>query len=404
MPLFEFKAKDKSGNIIEDLLYSSSKLTASTDLEKRGLDVISIDFKEEEVSKKRNRVFSFWISLQELARFTRYFAVLIKGNVPIIEAMNILREESRNSILLDMIEDVKHQVEGGTPLYMAFSRHSKHLPKIFIDLVKIGEMSGKLYDSFMRITDYIENTINFRRKLRDALTYPAILVFFIFVLVTYVVTLLVPRFEEIYKSLEGELPMPTQVLLAVGHFSRNYIWMIISGIIFIIILYSEINATRTGKRVIDKIKLFLPLYGMLTIQYNITHFVKSVSLMFFSGYTFINSLKESTNTVENIILSEELNKVCDRIENGSTINEAFRKNAYMPSFTVSMLKVGETSNSLHDMLDTIVNFNERELDYVTSTFLRLIEPIIIVTLAFIVGVVLFAAYLPILSMSRLIKV
>lgn len=404
MPLFEFKAKDGSGKIIEDLIYSSSKLTATNEIEKRGLDVISVNFKEEDAHKKRDGRFSFWISLNELAKFTRYFAVLIKGNVPILEALSILRDESRNSILVGIVDDVTHQIEGGTPLHLAFARHQKHLPKIFIDLVKIGEMSGKLFDSFMRITDFLENSISFRRKLRDALTYPAILIFLIFILVTYVVTLLVPRFEEIYKSLEGELPVPTQVLLSIGYFSRNYFWMILGGVIFLFILYSEFNATKTGKRIIDRIKLKLPLYGMLTIQYNITHFVKSVSLMFFSGYTFINSLRESTHTVENDILGDELVKVCERIENGSTINEAFRKNAYMPSFTVSMLKVGETSNSLHEMLDTIVAFNEKELDYVTTTFLRLIEPMIIITLAFIVGLVLFAAYLPILSMSRLIKV
>jgi len=306
--------------------------------------------------------------------------------------------------LKNLILKVKSQVEGGMSLYMAFDEHKKYIPKLFIDLIKVGELSGQLFESFSRITNYLEKTIEFRRKLRDALTYPAFLIFFIFVLVTYVVTLLIPRFEEIYKSLEGELPMPTQILLSIGQFSRDNFWLILCGVVVAIILYFEFVATKFGKKFMDGIKIKMPLINTLVIQYNITHFVKSTSLMFFSGYTFLNSMREATTTVENILLGEDLAMVCERIENGQSIYEAFKKGKYVPTFTISMLRVGEKSNNLYEMLENIVRFNEEELDYATNTFLRLMEPIVIVTLAIIVGLILFAAYLPVLSMSRLIKV
>jgi len=403
MPLFKYKAKDQRGRIIEDVIYSASKLTVAAEIARQGLEIVTVEFYKEEHFASESQLMSS-ISLYDLARFSRYFAVLIKGGVPVLEVLEILESESSNRTLKKIIKNIKSQVEGGKTLYMSFLEHKKHIPKLFVDLVKVGEMSGNLYESFMRITNYLEKTIEFRRKLRDALTYPAFLIFFIFILVTYVVTLLIPRFEEIYKALEGELPAPTKILLDVGRFSRDNFWIITGSLILLIIIYVEFASTRFGKKLIDHIKIKMPIISPLIIQYNITHFVKSTSLLFFSGYTFLNSLKESVTTVENIPLSEELNMICERIESGQPIFEAFKKGKYIPSFTVSMLKVGEKSNSLYEMLENIVAFNEQELDYATRTFLRLMEPIIIVTLAVVVGTILFAAYLPVLSMSRLIKV
>nr|HPG60176.1 type II secretion system F family protein [Candidatus Wallbacteria bacterium] len=161
---------------------------------------------------------------------------------------------------------------------------------------------------------------------------------------------------------------------------------------------------KYGKRFMDGVKLNLPMVSPLIIQYNITNFVKSTSLMFFSGYTFLNSMREASNTVDNVELSDDLNHICERIENGQSIYEAFKKGKYIPTFTISMLRVGEKSNNLYEMLENIVYFNEQELDYATNTFLRMMGPFIIVILALVVGSILFAAYLPVLSMARLIKV
>lgn len=403
MPVYQYKARDERGKIVEDVIFSASKAAAANELAKKGLELVSIDLQKDEVYSTGSE-FIRSVSLYDLARFSRYFAVLIKGGVPVLECLDILQGEARNATLKKLIASVRAQVEGGKTLHLAFGEHKQHIPKLFIDLVKVGELSGKLYESFMRITDYLEKTIEFRRKLRDALTYPAFLIFFIFVLVTYVVTLLIPRFEDIYKALEGELPVPTQILLNFGQFSRNNFWLILGSVLLLIIIYQEFTATSYGKKTVDGIKLKLPIISPLIIQYNITHFVKSTSLMFFSGYTFLNALREASSTVENIPLGQELMMVCERIENGQSIYEAFKKSKYVPSFTTSMLKVGEKSNNLYEMLENIVHFNEEELDYATKTFLRLMEPIIIITLAVIVGLILFAAYLPVLSMSRLIKV
>jgi len=403
MPVYQYKARDGRGKIIEDIIYSASKSAATNELARQGFEVVTIDIQKNEVYATGSEYLTN-ISLQELARFSRYFAILIKGGVPVLECLEILHGEARSKTLKVLILKVKNQVEGGMALHTAFDEHKQYMPKLFIDLIKVGELSGKLFESFMRITEYLEKTIEFRRKLRDALTYPAFLVFFIFLLVTYVITLLIPRFEEIYKALEGELPMPTQILLSVGQFSRDNFWLIIGSIFLLIILYVEFAATKFGKRLIDHVKLRLPMASPLIIQYNIANFVKSASLMFFSGYTFLNSMREAVNTVENIPLAEDLNLICERIENGQSIYEAFKKGKYIPTFTTSMLKVGEKSNNLYEMLGNIVDFNERELDYATQTFLRVMEPVIIVALAVVVGTILFAAYLPVLSMSRLIKV
>ena len=403
MPVYQYKARDERGKIIEDIIYSASKSAATNELARQGFEVVTIDIQKDEVYATGSEYLTN-ISLQELARFSRYFAVLVKGGVPVLECLEILHGEAKSKALKVLALKVRNQVEGGMSLHMAFNEHKQYMPKLFIDLIKVGELSGKLFESFMRITEYLEKTIEFRRKLRDALTYPAFLVFFIFLLVTYVITLLIPRFEEIYKVLEGELPMPTQILLSVGQFSRDNFWLIIGSVFLLIIIYVEFAATRFGKKLIDHIKLRLPMASPLIIQYNITNFVKSTSLMFFSGYTFLNAMREATNTVENIPLAEDLKMICERIENGQSIHDAFKKGKYIPSFTTSMLKVGEKSNNLYEMLENIVEFNERELDYATQTFLRVMEPVIIVTLAIVVGTILFAAYLPVLSMSRLIKV
>lgn len=403
MPVYQYKARDERGKTFENIILATSKSAATNELARQGLEVVSIELEKQIVYSTGSELIRS-ISLHDLARFSRYFAVLIKGGVPVLECLAILHGETKNNSLKKLIMQVKNQVEGGMALHIAFAEHKNHIPKIIIDLIKVGELSGKLYESFMRITDYLEKTIEFRRKLRDALTYPAFLVFFIFVLVTYVVTLLIPRFEEIYKALEGELPAPTIMLLNFGQFSRNNFWLILGGILLIIILYQEFVATRFGKKFADGVKLRLPVVSPLIIQYNVTHFVKSTSLMFFSGYTFINAVREASNTVDNIPLCEDLNVICERIEGGQSIYDSFNKSKYIPSFTTSMLKVGEKSNNLYEMLENIVVFNEKELDYATNTFLRLMEPIIIVTLAVVVGLVLFAAYLPVLSMSRLIKV
>ncbi len=403
MPVFKIIAKDKTGRIVEDSFFAHTQAAAIETVGMRGLEIISIGLKEEEVYASETQLLPD-ISLQDFLRFSSHFGALIKGNVPIIEALDLLKDETRNRTLKNIIIDVRSKVEAGMPLNEAFAKHKKHIPRILVDLIRVGEISGKLYESFLRITNYFEKTIDFRRKVRDAFTYPSILIFFIFLLITYVVTMLIPRFEEIYRSLQGELPVPTKILLAVGQFSRDNVFIILGSFVFTIIMYFEFYSTKIGKKIIDDLKLKLPLAGPLVIQYNVTYFVKNVSLLFYSGYSFINSLKESANTVDNFKLNEELNSICERIESGMSIHEAFKRSIYVPSFTVSMLKVGERSNTLAEMLDTIVEFNEKELDYITTTFLRIIEPVIIITLGIIVGTILFAAYLPIFSMSKLIKI
>lgn len=402
MPTYQYKVKDKSGKIIEDIANATNKAVLINDLIQKGFEIISVEIYTEPIYSSEAEFFRS-ISLHELAKFARHFAYLIKGNIPMVECLELLSYETKNKTFKNVILNLKEQVESGKSLYMALNEHRKHFPKIFIDLVKIGELTGKLYECFVRITNYLEKTIEFRRKIREALTYPTFLFFFILVLLSYIITILIPRFEEIYKSLKGELPIPTQLLLKIGNFLNTNFWIIIGSIFLIMIIYQEAKNTYYGKKFIDKIKVKLPILSPLVIQYNIAHFVKSTSLMFFSGYTFLNSLKEAVSTVENIILSEDLKLVCERIENGQTIFEAFRKSNYVPTFTISMLKVGERSNNLYEMLENIANFNEQELNYVTNTFLKTLEPMLIISLALVVGLVLFAAYLPVLSMSQLIK-
>lgn len=330
----------------------------------------------------------------ELMRFTRQLSILINAGVPILECMEILHKQETNLTLKKVIKNISMQVEEGKTLFESMSSQDG-FDKLYCALVKAGESAGILDGILVKLAEFLEKAEKLKKQVKSALTYPAIVVFVGILVIFGLMNFVVPQFVDILKESNQEIPWVTQVVMNISAFFQNYTLLLIAGMVAAGILFSNYIKTREGKQQWDKITMKAPLFGMLIIKGNLGSFTRTLATMLAAGVPIIDSLEICIDTLDNTQIAKDLAKVRKAVMEGQSITEPLARITYFPPLVTQMIKVGESTGNLDQMLIKVADVFQDEVEELVGNLTKLIEPIILVVLGGIIAFVLIAMYLPI---------
>ena len=330
----------------------------------------------------------------ELMRFTRQLAILINAGVPILECLEILYKQEANVVLKRVVKNISMQVEEGKSLFDALSSQ-QGFDKLYCSLVKAGEAAGILDSILNKLAEFLEKQEKLKKQVKSALTYPVIVLFVGFVVIFGLMTFVVPQFVGMLTESGQEIPWVTQTVIDVSDFFRNYTVLLIAAIIAAYMLFSNYVKTRNGKMQWDRFTMKVPLFGLLIIKGNLGAFTRTLSTMLAAGVPIIDSLEICIDTLDNTQMARDLSKVRLAVIEGKSITEPLSRIQYFPILVTQMMKVGESTGNLDNMLIKVADVFQDEVEELVGNMTKLIEPFILVFLGGIIGFVLIAMYLPI---------
>ena len=329
----------------------------------------------------------------DLMRFTRQLAILINAGVPILECMEILYKQEQNLNLKKIIKIIAVQIEEGKSLYDAMSPQPG-FDKLYCALIRAGESAGILDDILVKLAEFLEKAEKLKKQVKSALTYPTIVVLVGIVVIFGLMTFVVPQFVGLLKDSNQQIPWVTQVVIDTSEFFQNYTLLLIAGIITAVIVFMNYIKTKEGKKSWDRFTMQAPLFGMLIIKGNLSSFTRTLATMLSAGVPIIDSLEICVATLDNTQIAKDLTKVRLAVIQGKSITEPLSRITYFPPLVTQMIKVGESTGNLDQMLIKVADVFQDEVEELVGNLTKLIEPIILVVLGGIIGFVLIAMYLP----------
>jgi len=410
MPRFRYKVIDEAGNVIEQEGNYPNEDTLLVELSKGGYSPVSIeklDKEEKKVEEKEGTRIKLpfgGVSDRDISIFCRQLGTMVNAGVNLVDALNIVADQTPNKRLASASKDVATRVSEGMAISAAMQRHPNVFPEFVVNLVKVGEETGNLDVSLIKAADYYEKIAMIKSKIKSASFYPAFVVVVATAIVSGILYFLVPTFAEIYSSLGGELPLPTQMLIAASDALRNSLpTVIISIVAFSLVfryLYRNNYAFRKG---VHKLSLRVPKMNDLVVKSTMAKFARTMAALFSAGVALERAFEIAGQTTGNLIIKEGVEQAKKGVIEGEPMYRALEKTGLFPKVVIAMIKVGEDTGRLDDMLETIARFYEDEFDKAVDGMIKLIEPMLIVFIGGVVGLILIALYMPIFKMGELIK-
>jgi len=363
-----------------------------------GVSEVSAGFKLDSLSDRFKRIKS-----DDMLMFYIQLSNMINSGITILMSLTTLGKQIENSYLRETVESVVRQVEGGSTLSEALAGHNKVFPKLFVSMVKAGEASGNLDSVLMRYAKFFENQEDIKEKVKGALFYPAILFSFGTLVMLFIVTFVIPKFAEIYIRSGVQLPIPTLIVYKLGFVIKSYWYLAFA---FLIVLYAAIklySRTASGAIFIDGLKLNLPIIGPLYRRVAIARFTRTLSTLLSSGVPILACLDITKEVAGNRILENVITNVRRYVEKGEKLAEPLKVSGEFPPDVVQMISVGEESGGLDEMLEKIADFYDMTVGYAIKRLTTIIEPIFLMIMGVMVGVIMASMLLPIFDMVKTLR-
>jgi type IV pilus assembly protein PilC len=403
---YAYKGRDAQGKVVKGRLDGASESVVAGRLRSMGVAPISIAASPEGTGLSRDLNipgFSKGVGLKDLAIMSRQLATMISSGLSLLRALSILSEQTESKPLAKILVQVTHDIESGTSFSDALYKHSVEFPPIMINLVRAGESGGFLDDSLETIAANFESEAKLRGTIKSALTYPVIVLIMALVAVVAMLLFIVPVFAKLFSSLGGTLPAPTQFLVILSGIMVYAAPIgIVVGIVFSVWWRQNKNTERVRK-VVDPMKLRLPVFGNLFKKIAVARFTRNFSAMMGAGVPILQALNIVGETSGNYVMEVALKKVSDSVRQGKSIAAPLSSESVFPTMVTQMIAVGEDSGSLETMLSKIADFYDAEVQSTTEQLTALIEPLMIAFLGVVVGGMIVALYLPIFNIFTLIK-
>jgi type IV pilus assembly protein PilC len=343
------------------------------------------------------------IKLKTLTTFTRQLATLIGAGLPLLRSLEIAIEQVDSSNMNRALKQVAGEVESGTTFSEALSHQPQVFNKLYVNMVRAGEIGGALEEILDRLATYYEKSASTRSKVHSALYYPVAVLLIAGFLVTGILLFIVPRFQEIYEGLGARLPSVTMVLVHGSHGIRYQAPYVLGGLGFIILVYRQLNKTNTGKYVFDVIKLKLPLFGVLNQKAAVARFARTFSTLLDAGVPILQALVIVRDTAGNEVIAQATVKIHSSVREGDSLSEPMRQCPVFPSLAPHMIAVGEETGATGKMLAKVAEAYEREVDSAVDGLTALIEPLLIVFLGGLIGFIVIALYYPIINLYSVVN-
>lgn len=359
------------------------------------------------VSKKFSFAFKLGTGVppKDLVKFVRQFATMIDAGLPLVQCLEILGNQEPNKAFQVVLRDIKSTVEQGATFSDALRRHPKIFNELFTNLVHAGEIGGILDTILNRLAAYIEKNVKLARQVRGALTYPVAVLIIMIIVVTVLLTWVIPAFEQMFKEFGAKdgLPWLTKTVIAVSRGFVGALPIVIAVAIAMTVGAISFYRSRQGKRVVHRMILWLPIIGPVLQKIAVARFSRTLGTLLSSGVPILDALEIVAKTSGNLIIEEGLLYSRSRISEGKSLSEPLKEANVFPGMVVQMVAVGEQTGALDTMLNKVADFYEDEVDVAVAALTSLLEPILMVVIGTVVGIVLISMYLPIFDLAGKIK-
>lgn len=403
MPFFAYKGRNARGELMQGVLEAADSGAVADQLFNTGVTPIEIVVTRKTVADGE----SWWAKLLEkkvtsmdVQLFSRQMYTLLKSGVPIMRGLAGLQESAVSKSFGKVIKDLRESLDSGRELSAAMRRHPKVFTPFYLSMVRVGEMTGRLEEVFLRLFDHLEFDRDMRERVKTATRYPSFVVFAMIAAMVVVNMFVIPAFVGVFAKFNAELPLMTRILIATSNFTVRY-WSVMAGALVIGIWgFRGWLGTSKGLYQWDKFKLKLPVAGKIILKATMARFARSFALSSRSGVPIVQALSVVSQTVDNAYLAARVEQMRDGVERGESIlRTAAATNVFTP-VVLQMIAVGEESGSIDDLMDEIAQMYEREVDYELKTLSAQIEPILIVFLGIMVLILALGIFLPIWDLGK----
>jgi type IV pilus assembly protein PilC len=396
MPVFSYSARPAQGNgdIQQGEVDLSTKDEVLAYLHKQKLIPVSVREKPKDITLK----FGTGIKTRDIVIFTRQFATMINSGLPLVQALDILAEQTENESLRKVIQDVLYDVESGHTLADAMGKHPKVFTELFVNMVAAGEAGGILDTILLRLATFLEKNDALARKIKGAMIYPAVILFVAVSAVAILLIFVIPTFQQMFASAGVALPLPTRIVIGASAILQGYWWAILTGAIGAVVAVRQTYQTDGGRLAIDRMLLNVPILGDLLRKAAVARFTRTLGTLVSSGVSILEGLEITAKTAGNRVIHDAVMNSRASIAGGETIAGPLKQSGVFPPMVVQMINVGEQTGGLDEMLSKIADFYDEEVDAAVEALLSAMEPIMIVVLGVVVGGMIVAMYLPIFDM------
>jgi len=339
------------------------------------------------------------VSFSDIVNLTRQLAIMLNAGLTIVDSLDILKQQLTKAPLKELIEEIDKEVKSGNPLSSVLKKYPQYFSDLYISLIKSGEASGKLSDILLRLSDNLEKQREFRAKLKGAMIYPAAIVSAMLIVMFVMVTFVLPKMLDLYKSFDVELPITTQILIAVSTFSQKFWPLIIIAVAGGISLFRRFSKTKRGKLLIDGLLFRLPVLSNVIKKAALVDTTRTLSILVGAGVSILDALDIVIDTTTNSIYKEAFENIYKKIEKGESLGNALSAEQVFPPIFVQMTMVGENTGHLDDTLLRLSNYFEFESETATKALTTLIEPVILVVLGVAVGFLVLSVITPIYKLT-----
>ena len=340
---------------------------------------------------------------RDVILFARQFSTMIDAGLPIIQCLDILYSQQANATFKKMLKEIKESVEGGATLAEALKKYPKQFDSLFVNMIAAGEAGGILDSILRRLAAYMEKTAKLKAQVKGAMTYPIVTLIIAVVVLAVILVFVIPVFEEMFADFGGELPVPTQIVVAMSDMVKSKIIYIVIGLVLFGIAFKKTYGTEKGQEVIDNLLLKIPVFGDLLRKVAVAKFTRTMGTMLTSGVAILEALDIVAKTAGNKTVENAIYKVRKGISEGRTMADPLAASGVFPSMVCQMISVGESTGALDAMLGKIADFYDEEVDQAVENLTALIEPFMLVFLGVTIGGLVVAMYLPIFKMAGAIS-
>lgn len=412
MPIYEYKGLSTKGKAVAGVLDADSPRSLKERLGREG--VFLSEYVEsrggaetrragQQAGSREVRFGAMFqrVKLVELSEMTRQLATLIRSGIPLVEAIGAIADQLENPLFKRIMSQVKRAVSEGSSLANALGKHPKVFSTLYINMVAAGEQSGMLDTVFDRLSDFLESQVKLRTKVKGAMMYPIIMLCIAGLIIALMTLLVIPKMQDLFERMGKELPFLTEMMIALSEFMQSFWWLLLILLIGAVVLWSRWKKSEAGKPKWDAFVLKLPVFGHLIRLTSVARFARTLATLLAAGVPILNALAITRSIVENHVLSEVLEEAREAVKEGHPIAEPLRRSGEFPAMVCHMIAVGERSGELEQMLGNVANSYELQVDSKVSSLTSVLEPMMIVVMGGIVGLMALAVMLPLMDMGNL---
>lgn len=405
MPTFKYRARDRAGKAINGKVQSLTLQSAGDELYRLGYLPILIEETEEATLFNLSDLMSRFqkIRLEELVLFSQQLSTLYKAGIPLLTGLSNLKDQTENKKLENVLDQVCRDVEAGNPLFASMAKHPGVFSPIYINMIRAGETTGRLGESLDRFVTLANRELSTRQRVKEATRYPKIVIFSVVIAFAVLIAFVFPRFAATFAQFNMPLPLPTRMMIGINKIFQTYWYFVLGGLLGISIFVKRYFKTENGRYFWDKFKTRIPVLGPLFLKIGLSRFTNTFGMLNQSGIPILQALEITSNTVDNVLLSQSIENIQQKVREGSSLTDALKESKRFTPLVIQMISVGESSGTLDEMLTRVTDYYDVEVDNALKKLPTYIEPLLTLFLGAVVLLLALAVFLPWWNMASLFR-